>query len=329
MKKKLDSPALAVVIVGILLGVLNARPATADPLPSWNDGATKQRILRFVNEVTDASSPSYVPPEERIATVDNDGTLWCEKPTYVQVFFVFKRVKALAPQHPEWKTTQPFKAVLENDMKTLGTFRLPELLKLVAATHAGMTQEAFNEEVQHFFATAKHPRWKRPFQELVYQPQLELLDYLRMNDFRVFIVTGGGRDFVRGVSEDVYGVPKHQVTGSTLQTEFKLVNNEGQLMRLPEFVQPIDDKAGKPVNIERDIGRRPILAFGNSDGDIQMLEYAESDTQPWLSLLLHHDDAKREYAYNKGTEKALKVAAERGWTIINIKHDWKTVFPFE
>jgi phosphoserine phosphatase len=319
--------AISLTLIAVV--VSNGAAAADDPLPSWNDTATKKAIVDFVKAVTDPNSKSFVEPADRIAGFDNDGTLWCEKPTYVQVFFLFERIAELAPKHPEWKTQQPFRAVLEKDMKTLESFGAPELLKLVGPTHAGMTQEVFQREVERFFADARHPRWKRSFQELVYQPQLELMGYLRRNGFSVFIVTGGGRDFVRGVSETIYAVPKHMVTGSALQTEFQWNDDRGRLLRLPKLVEPLDDKAGKPVNIERDIGRRPILAFGNSDGDIQMLEYAISDERPWLSLLLHHDDAEREYAYDVGTEKALAIAGERGFTVVSMKNDFAKVFPFE
>jgi phosphoserine phosphatase len=308
-------------------GGADAPVEPTDPLPSWKEGAAKTALLEFVAEVTSEGASGYVPPEDRIATFDNDGTLWVEKPTYTQVYFILDRVKQLAPQHPYWKTEAPFSYVLAGDMAALGGLGMPDLMKLLAATHAGMEQEIFQAEVRKFFATARHPRWDVPFQDLVYQPQLELLDYLRENGFGVFIVTGGGRDFVRGISEDVYGVPRHQVTGSALLTEFHLVEGRGELHRLPRIVEPIDDKDGKPVNIERDIGRRPILAFGNSDGDIEMLEYAEGRGGPWLSLLLHHDDAEREYSYDKGTEKALSVARERGWVVVSMADDFERVFP--
>jgi len=320
--------------VGVILGSLvacggggDAPVEPVDPLPSWREGAAKTALLDFVTEVTTEGAPGYVPPGDRIATFDNDGTLWVEKPTYTQVYFILDRVKQLAPQHPYWKTEAPFSYVLAGDMAALGGIGMPELMKLLLATHAGMEQGVFQAEVQKFFTTARHPRWNVPFQDLVYQPQLELLDYLRENGFAVFIVTGGGRDFVRGVSEDVYGVPRHQVTGSALLTEFHLVDGLGELHRLPRLVDPINDKAGKPVNIERDIGRRPILAFGNSDGDIEMLEYAERRDGPWLSLLLHHDDAEREYSYDKGTVKALALAQKRGWVVVSIANDFGEVFP--
>ena len=331
----LANPGSRVKVIGaicltlIAAVVSSAAAAGDDPLPSWNDTATKKAIVDFVKRVTDADGKSFVEPADRVATFDNDGTLWCERPAYVQVLFVFQRIAALAPKHSEWKTLQPFRAVLENDEATLRSFGALELLTLVEASHSGMTPEEFQRDVKRFFNEARHPRWKRPFQDLVYQPQLELMDYLRRNGFQVFIVTGGGRDFVREVSETIYGVPKHMVIGSALQTEFRWQGDRGQLLRLPRLVEPLNDKAGKPVNIERDIGRRPILAFGNSDGDIEMLEYAIADNHPWLSLLLHHDDAEREYAYDEGTVEALEIAGERGFTVVSMKKDFAKVFPFE
>ena len=331
----LANPGSRVKVIGaicltlIAAVVSSAAAAGDDPLPSWNDTATKKAVVDFVKRVTDADGKSFVEPADRVATFDNDGTLWCERPAYVQVLFVFQRIAALAPKHSEWKTLQPFRAVLENDEATLRSFGALELLTLVEASHSGMTEEEFQRDVARFFNDARHPRWKRPFQDLVYQPQLELMDYLRRNGFQVFIVTGGGRDFVREVSETIYGVPKHMVIGSALQTEFRWQGDRGQLLRLPRLVEPLNDKAGKPVNIERDIGRRPILAFGNSDGDIEMLEYAIADNHPWLSLLLHHDDAEREYAYDEGTVEALEIAGERGFTVVSMKKDFAKVFPFE
>jgi len=322
--------AIGAICLTLIAAVVSSAAAAADdPLPSWNDTAAKKAIVDFVKGVTDPDGKSFVDPADRIATFDNDGTLWCERPTYVQVFFVFERIAALAPKHAEWKTLQPFRAVLEKDMGTLESFGAAELLKLVEASHSGMSQEEFQRDVERFFNSARHPRWQRPFQELVYQPQLELMDYLRRNGFRVFIVTGGGRDFVREVSETIYAVPKDMVIGSALQSEFRWEGGRAQLLRLPRLVEPLNDKAGKPVNIEREIGRRPILAFGNSDGDIEMLEYAIGDQRPWLSLLLHHDDAEREYAYDAGTVQALEIAAERGFSVVSMKNDFAKVFPFD
>jgi phosphoserine phosphatase len=315
-------------VVALSLLTAGASAAAADPLPSWNDGAAKQRILAFVDAVTREGGPSWVAPEERIAVFDNDGTLWVEKPTYTQVFFLLERIQALAPQHPDWQTKQPFAAALARDMKTLGGFGMREFIELLAATHTGMEQEEFEGQIARFFATAKHPRWERPFQELVYQPQLELMQYLRDHGFQVFIVTGGGRVFVRSIAEEVYGVPRHMVVGSAAQTRFEMVGGKPRLLRLAEIAEPINDKAGKPVNIERSIGRIPILAVGNSDGDLQMLQYSTSHGARSLQVLVHHDDAEREYAYDHGTEKALAAAAEHGWVIVSMKGDFRRVFPF-
>lgn len=318
---------LAALALALLVG--GASASTAEPLLSWSDGAAKSRILAFVEAVTQEGAASFVAPEDRIAVFDNDGTLWVEKPTYPQVFFMLDRLTALAPEHPEWKTTQPFAAALARDMKTLGGFGVPELLELLAATHTGMTQTEFEGQIASFFANAKHPRWERPFQELVYQPQLELLGHLRANGFQVFIVTGGGRVFVRSIAMQAYGVPRHMIVGSAVQTKFEMVGGLPRLMRLPEIAEPINDKAGKPVNIERTIGRIPILAVGNSDGDLQMLQYSTAHGARSLQVLVHHDDAEREYAYDHGTEKALATAAEQGWVIASMKRDFRRMFPFD
>jgi phosphoserine phosphatase len=320
---------LVAVATGLALVATGAGASGAVPLSSWSNGTAKQRILAFVEAVIQEGGPSYVAPEDRVAVFDNDGTLWVEKPTYTQVFFLLDRLEALAPEHPEWKTEQPYAAALARDMETLAGFGVPELLELLGATHAGMAQEEFEEQVSRFFATAKHPRWERPFQELVYQPQLELMQTLREKGFRVFIVTGGGRSFVRSIAEEVYGVPRHMVVGSAFQTRFEMVAGRPRLLRLPEIAEPIDDKAGKPVNIERSTGRIPILAVGNSDGDLQMLQYSTAHGARSLQVLVHHDDAEREYAYDHGAEKALAAAAEHGWVIASIKRDFRRVFPFD
>ena len=318
---------LAALALVLLVG--GASASAAEPLPSWSDGAAKSRILAFVEALAQEGAASFVAPEDRIAVFDNDGTLWVEKPTYPQVFFMLDRLTALAPEHPEWKTTQPFAAALARDMKTLGGFGVPELLELLAATHTGMTQTEFEGQIASFFANAKHPRWERPFQELVYQPQLELLDHLRANGFQVFIVTGGGRVFVRSIAKQAYGVPRHMVVGSAVQTEFEMMGGLPRLMRLSKIAEPINDKAGKPVNIERTIGRIPILAVGNSDGDLQMLQYSTAHGARSLQVLVHHDDSEREYAYDHGTEKALATAAEQGWVIASMKRDFRRIFPFD
>ena len=308
-------------------------PNPADPLPSWNDGLTKDAIIDFVNEVTDKNNPNFVLPAERIATFDNDGTLWSEQPAYFQLFFAIDRVKALAPEHPEWKTKQPFKAVLENDMKALAASGEHGLIELVMATHAGMTTEEFEQIVKAWLATAKHPRFQRPFTDLVYQPMLELLAYLRANEFKTFIVSGGGIEFMRPWVEKIYGIPPEQVVGSVIKTKFDLRDGKPVLMRLPEL-DFIDDKAGKPVGIHKFIGRRPIAAFGNSDGDLQMLQWTEAGKGKRLLVYIHHTDAEREWAYDRKShigrlDKGLDEANEKGWTVVDMKNDWKVIYPFE
>ena len=299
-------------------------------LPSWNEGATKQAILNFVAAVTRDGSADFVLPAERIATFDNDGTLWVEHPMYTQLAFGLDRVKALAALHPEWKNTQPFKAALEGDMKTLAELGERGMAELVMATHAGMTTEEFQTIVTDWFATARHPRFKRPYTELSYQPMIELLGYLRANGFKTFIVSGGGIEFMRPWTERVYGVPPEQVVGSSIKTRFQMRDGKPELFRLPEL-NFIDDKDGKPVGINEFIGRRPIAAFGNSDGDLEMLQWATISGGARLGLLVHHTDAVREYAYDRDThfgrlDKALDAAAINKWVVADMKDDWNRIF---
>ncbi len=275
-------------------------------LPSWNDSTSRHNIIQFVAAVTKQSSPDFVPAAERIAVFDNDGTLWSEKPVYFQLLFAIDRVKALAQEHPEWKTTQPFKAVLENDMDALADSGKKGLLQLVMATHAGNTTEEFSAIVKTWLTDAKHPRFKRPYNELVYQPMLELLDYLRENGFKTFIVSGGGIEFMRPWVEAVYGIPPEQVIGSSIRTKFEIRDGKPVLVRLPE-INFIDDKDSKPVGINQHIGRRPLAAFGNSDGDLQMLQWTAAGKGKRLMVLVHHTDAIREWAYDKDGHVA-------GWT---------------
>ncbi len=323
--------AVLVLISAISGGALAQE---ADPLPSWNEGAAKQAILNFVAAVTREDSPDFVPPPQRIATFDNDGTLWVEQPMYVQLAFAIDRVKALAPLHPEWKDKEPFKAVLEGDLKALAASGEKGLVQLVMETHAGMTTEDFARIVKDWLATARHPRFNRPYTELVYQPMIELLAYLRANGFKTFIVSGGGVEFMRPWTEQVYGVPPEQVVGSSIETKFQITNGIPELFRLPE-VDFIDDKAGKPVGINQRIGRRPIAAFGNSDGDLQMLQWTTiSAGGRRFGLLVHHTDAEREYAYDRKSafgrlDAALDAAAGNGWTVVDMKNDWKRVFKFQ
>lgn len=305
--------------------------AQSDPLPSWNDTAPKAAIVAFVGKVIREGSPEFVPEPERIAVFDNDGTLWVEHPMYTQLGFALDRVRTLAPQHPEWKNVQPFKAVLEGDMKTLAAAGEKGLLELIMVTHAGMTTSDFQKVVTDWLSTARDPRFKRPYTELVYQPMVELLAYLRANGFKTFIVSGGGVEFMRPWAEKVYGVPPEQVVGSSIKTEFRMQDDTPALYRLPE-INFIDDKAGKPVGINQEIGRRPIAAFGNSDGDLEMLQWTTMGGAPArLGVLIHHTDADREYAYDRDTEfgrldKALDAAAITGWTVVDMKSDWKQIF---
>jgi len=317
---------LTLVIVSIGSGPAFAQ--ATDPLPSWNDGKTKQSILEFVEKVTKPGASDFVPPAERIATFDNDGTLWAEKPMYFQLFFALDRVKELAPQHPEWKDQEPFASLLKGDVKAAMAGGEKAILEIVMATHAGMTTTEFEKIVKDWIATAKHPQTKRLFTGMVYQPMLELLAFLRANGFKTFIVSGGGIEFMRPWAEAVYGVPPEQVVGSSIKTKYEMRDSGPVLVRLPE-VNFIDDKDGKPVGINSHIGRRPIAAFGNSDGDQQMLEWTTAGPGARFGLLVHHTDAGREYAYDKGAEKALDEARAKGWTVVDMKDDWNVIYPIE
>ncbi len=307
--------------------------ATTDPLPSWNEGSAKQNILSFVASVTDKAGDNFVPPAERIAVFDNDGTLWIEQPMYVQLVFAIDRVKVLAEKNPEWQNQQPFKAVLEGDLKTALAGGEHAILELVMATHAGNTTEEFSQIVQDWMATAKHPETGRAYTEMVYQPMLELLTYLRANDFKTWIVSGGGIEFMRPWTEQVYGVPPEQVIGSSIKTKFEMRDNQPVLLRLPEM-NFLDDKEGKPVAINQHIGLRPIAAFGNSDGDLQMLQWTCAGDGARFCLFVHHTDEKREWAYDRKShigklDQGLDEATKKGWTIVDMKNDWKIVFPLK
>ncbi len=301
-----------------------------DPLPSWNDGPARTALLEFVGRVTDAGSPDFVPVPERIAVFDNDGTLWAEQPLYFQLFFALDRIRELAPLHPEWRDRPPFKAVIEDDRAALGRMGEKELLQIVMAGHAGMTTVEFEQIVMDWLATARHPQLDRPFTELTYQPQLELLAYLRANGFKTFIVSGGGIEFMRPFTEKVYGIPPEQVVGSTIKTKFEMRDGRPVLVRQPEL-DFIDDKEGKPIGIHKFIGRRPILACGNSDGDLAMLQWTAAGERPSLMIYVHHDDAEREWAYDREShigrlDRGLDEARSRGWTVISMKTDWKRIF---
>jgi hypothetical protein len=322
----LDSGANAAATSG---GGTQTSPDRA--LPSWNDGSARTAVLSFVDRVTRRDGPGFVSPPARIAVFDNDGTLWSEQPMYVQLAFAIDRVKALAPSHPEWKTTQPFKAAIEGDMKALAASGEQGLLELVMASHAGNTTGEFENVVTDWIATARHPKTGRLYTEMVYAPMLELLAYLRANGFKTFIVSGGGVEFMRPWAERVYGIPPEQVIGSSIRTKYEVRGNAPVLLRLPEL-DFVDDKAGKPVGIHRHIGRRPIAAFGNSDGDFQMLEWTSAGEGTRLAMLVHHDDAAREVAYDRESHigrlaRGLDEAATRGWIVASMKQDWRRVFP--
>jgi phosphoserine phosphatase len=324
---------LVPVFVALLLVSICSVSYAADPLPSWNEGPAKKSILEFVAAVTDKNGKDYVAPAERIATFDHDGTLWVEYPMYTQILFAFERVKELAPQNPEWKTTQPFKALLEGDMKTVGASGKKGIVEILMASHTGMTAEEFEQEASSWLATTKHPKFDRLYSECIYQPQLELLAYLRANGFKIFIVSGGGIQFMRPISEKNYGIPREHVVGSSGVAEFQDKDGKAVIVRQPK-VNFINDKAGKPVGIYEHIGRRPILAFGNSDSDMQMIQYTKAGDGLRMGLFVHHTDAEREYAYDReshvGTlDKALDQADANDWIIVSMKVDWNVIFPEE
>jgi phosphoglycolate phosphatase-like HAD superfamily hydrolase len=304
-----------------------------EPLPSWNDGVAKKAIVEFVAKVTTQGGADFVPPAERIATFDNDGTLWAEQPLYFQILFAIDRVKALAPQHPEWKTKEPFASLLRGDLKSALGGGEHAILEIVAATHSGMTTDEFEKIVKGWLASARHPKTERLFTEMVYQPMLELLAYLRANGFKTFIVSGGGVEFIRAFAEKVYGIPPEQVVGSTGKEKLDVRDGKPVLVKLPEVLL-VDDGPGKPVGIGMFIGRRPIAAFGHSDGDLQMLQWTAAGAGARLCLYVHHDDAEREWAYDRQSnigrlDKGLDEAKARGWVVASMKQDWKRVYPFD
>ncbi len=320
----------AQAIVSLIFMV--AFPALAqDPLSSWNDTGPKKAIVAFVEKVTKEGSPDFVPAAERIATFDNDGTLWAEQPSYFQVGFVVDRVKALAPQHPEWKTKEPFASLLKGDIKSVVAAGEKGAMEMLAATHSGMTTDEFEKVVKDWIATAKHPKSGKLYSEMAYQPMLELLAYLRENGFKTFIVSGGGIEFMRAFAEKVYGIPPEQVIGSSGKQKVEMREGKPVLLKLP-VIDFVDDKEGKPIAIQKHIGRRPIAAFGNSDGDLQMLQWTAAGSGPRFCLYVHHTDAEREWAYDRkshiGTfDKGWDEAKAKGWTVVNMKEDWKTIFP--
>jgi phosphoserine phosphatase len=320
--------ALALLVAVLAIAASNAQ--AADPLPSWNAGPAKARIVGFVKAVTDKAGKDYVAPAERIAVFDNDGTLWSEQPAYFQLAFAIDRVKALAASRPEWKETQPFKAALEGDAKALAASGEKGLLELVMATHAGNTADEFAQIVRDWAKSATHPKAKRRYTELTYKPMRELLDYLRANGFKTYIVSGGGVEFLRALSQELYGIPPEQVIGSSVKTRYEVRDGKPVIVRLPE-IDFIDDKAGKPVGIHKFIGRRPIAAFGNSDGDFEMLEWTTAGPGARLGVVVHHDDAAREFAYDRESHvgrlaRGLDEAGKRGWLVVSMKDDWRTVY---
>jgi phosphoglycolate phosphatase-like HAD superfamily hydrolase len=320
-------------VVALLLTLILPTASGQEPLASWNDGPAKQAVLQFISDTTTEGSAGFIPPDERVAVFDNDGTLWCEQPMYFQVLFALDRVRATAADHPEWKEKEPFKSILANDMKGLAAAGEQGLLEVMAATHSGMTVDEFQGLVKDWLKTARHPKYKRPYTECVYQPMLELLAYLRANGFKTFIVSGGGVEFMRAFAEQTYGIPLEQVVGSCGVTKFELRDGKAVLVKEPKVLL-IDDGPGKPVGINTFIGRRPVMAFGNSDGDLQMLQFTTSGGGRRFGLIVHHDDAAREFSYDRDSHvgklaKGLDEAPSHGWTVVSMKNDWKTVFPVE
>ncbi|MFM7142062.1 MAG: HAD family hydrolase [Alphaproteobacteria bacterium] len=328
--------AFAALLTALVLATAGPREASAraarDPLPSWNEGPAKREIRDFVAKTTRPGSPDFVPPSNRVVVFDNDGTLWSEKPVYVQAQFVVDRVRALAPQHPEWRDKEPFASILAGrPQAALSDQRA--LVEAVTATHAGLTTEEFDAVVRDWIATARHPSTGRPYTEMVYQPMLEVLELLRANGFKVFVVSGGGIDFMRPWAEEVYGIPPERIVGSAIETRYESRDGKPVVARLPSIAF-VDDGPGKPVGIQRHVGRRPVAAFGNSDGDLEMLEWTTSGPGPRLGVLVRHTDADREWAYDRESpvgrlDKALELAPRRGWVVVDMQRDWRRVFPPE
>ena len=325
------------LISAFALAIFAVPSRGGDPLPSWNDTVAKRSIVAFVDKVTAKDSPDYVPPADRIATFDNDGTLWSEQPMYFQLAFALDRMKVLAPQHPEWKDKEPFKSVIAGDLQAVAAQGMKGLGQIVAASHAGMTTVEFNTVVKKWVATAKHPKTGRHYRDMTFQPMLEVLEYLRDNGFKTFIVSGGGIEFLRTFAEETYGIPPEQVVGSSIVAKFEMRDGVPVLVK-QAALDFLDDKEGKPVAINLHVGRRPIFAAGNSDGDLQMLQYTTiarnaEDKTPRFGLIVHHTDAEREFAYDRDShigklDKALDEAKLRGWTVVDMKYDWKKINPF-
>jgi phosphoglycolate phosphatase-like HAD superfamily hydrolase len=324
---------VATALLALAAGLAGQPSSSGDPLPSWNETASKKAVRDFVGKVTTTGGPDFVPAAERIAVFDNDGTLWSEQPMYFQVLFALDRIKALAPKHPEWKDSQPFKAVIEGDMKAVAASGEKGLLQIMAASHVGNTTEEFEAIVRDWIASARHPTTRKLFTEMVYQPMLEVLAYLRANGFKTYIVSGGGVEFMRPWVERTYGIPPEQVVGSRVKVKYEVRGGTPVLARLAE-IDLIDDGPGKPVGIHQVIGRRPVMAVGNSDGDFQMLEWTSSGKGPRFGLIVHHTDDKREWAYDRGShigklERGLDEASKRGWVLVDMQQDWKVIHPYE
>ncbi|PWJ42623.1 HAD family hydrolase [Sediminitomix flava] len=337
MKNQIKTPHLLIILAIFIFSCqkenTSERNEIFDPLPSWEDGKAKSDIINFVTEAIDPNNINFIPVKERIATFDNDGTLWTEQPLYFQLFFTIDRIKELAKDNPEWKNEEPYKTILENDHEKLTKLSKKELLQLVMTTHANVTTKEFNKIIRDWLENSLHPKFQKPYNQLVYQPMLELLDYLRDNEFQTFIVSGGGIDFIRVWGEDTYDIPKHQIIGSSIKSEFFYDKGKAYIQKIPE-IDFIDDHEGKPLAIHKHIGRKPVIAVGNSDGDLEMLQWAASNSNPHLAIYLHHTDKEREYAYDRNSpigrlDKGLDEALKRNWTVIDMQKDWNTIYPFE
>ncbi len=325
------APRFKRVAACAVVALIASRLSAAEPLSSWNEGSARDAVIEFVDRVTTEGSEGFVPVPQRIAVFDNDGTLWCENPMYFQLAFAIDRIKALAPEHPEWSSQEPFQSILAGDVSAALTGGEKAVAEIIGVTHAGMTTDEFSGVVADWLKAARHPKYGRPYTELVYHPMLELLAYLREHDFKTFIVSGGGVEFMRVFAEEVYGIPPEQVVGSRGKLQLEMKDGQPVLRKLPEIAH-IDDGPGKPVGIQQMIGRRPVMACGNSDGDLQMLQWTTAGDGPRFALIVHHTDAQREYAYDREShigklDKALDEATQRGWTIVNMQADWKEVFP--